>query len=426
MDLRPFLDTVLNDFYDSFELNNTTSVKKGVMTIPYKNRIVTAQLMTPISKGKITVIKSGDKFFVSQDEEQKDITIGTKTDFKVNFYRNKNNTPKVSYIIFILSDKLPINVEQRFDEIKNPHLVPNIQVVEDIYLIDNKGSFTSIDLAGMRLDGVADSVIEPYLSFFSFLTQKKYKSFYNYLMDTKTLSESLSLASFELDDEIISRTKLKLFDYYFLFENASIYEKFNVRTAVILDENKLSPYELIELSDERPKAKSEYIPDLLKFYSTVKGDTPDTALDWGYLPNKIKNLGILNQDFPEIEGYDYPFAVEVTDRNDDNREISYFQVQFPDISYDPIQINNYESVLIGFKGVLKSLSDGFYFQEMGDVSIQVVSITNSSDTQEIEYSGVTNNKITGTIKIGNIDSVEIDDIGFIKGKKGISFFEKLN
>ena len=417
MSLKDYLQKKLDTFYDSFITYIGSDVNDGYIAVRHNGKTLDAKVVSPLRAGKVLIVKTGESYFAVQDEE---ISRGaTKVQEKIDIYQ-EDDEDEISVIIFVLSEKLPINIEYRDNYSEDKSLIPNIQIVEDIYVIDDRNIFKNLKKGDMRLDGNEAEVKEPYLTFFSYLTQTKYKSFYNYLTNTKTKKEGLGIGSFKLDDKETSRNKLNLFDYSFMFPDASIYSKFTVRTGVL--KKIFFPYSMEEKADERPNKIATFEEVLLKFYSSVKDTVPSNALDWTYLRPKIKNMGILNMVFPDIVDYDYPFAVEVTDRTDKVREINYFQIANSNIAYDPLQILNYESVLIGSKGVLRYLSDGVYFQFIGDVSVKVLNV--NIDSKDLEYEGVSNTKIKGNIKIENIESVEVDDVGLIIGKKGKSYFRK--
>lgn len=320
MSLQKYLEDKLNTFYDSFVMHIGSNIDSGYVAVRHNGKTIDAKVVSPLKAGKILIIKTGESYFAIQDEE---VNRGaTKVQENEELFQ-ADDDDEISILIFVLSEKLPINIEYRDNYDGDKSLIPNIQVVEDIYLIDGLSKFKNLKEKDMRLDEDESKVIEPYLTFFSFLIQTKYKSFYNYLTGTKTRKEGLGISSFKLDEKKISRTKLKLFDYPFMFPDSSLYSKFVVRTGVLKEI--VFPYEMEEKVDERPDRIATFEEVLLKFYSTVKEDTPDTALDWVYLPEKIKNLGVLNTTFPIIKKwkenkvavndtyFEYPMAIDVVE-----------------------------------------------------------------------------------------------------------------
>lgn len=336
----------LDSFYDSFETHLDFDVSEGFLTVNYKNKLINCRVISPLRQGKITIIKSGESYFATQGQVPKQ-SLENRVEI-VDVFKNPSTKKDVPYILLVLSEKTPINIELRNNYAGDINLIPNLQVVEDIYVVDKKNSFGGLTLADLRKDGNVAQVKEPYLTFFSYLKKEKdvkYNSFYNYLTDSVTVNESLNLNSFNLDSDEEANSKLRVLD--FIFPNSDLYSKFNFVTATKKETE--YPFLLANKIGERPNQGARFKEALLKFYSTV--------LD------KRKNLIVLNNLCPNLESYNYFLTIEVLNKNPLDRTISYRQIEKPEI-IGTIQIKNYDNIQVGTQGILRVLPYGNFIQEI--------------------------------------------------------------
>lgn len=340
---KGYLQDKLDTFYDSFDSISKVDINSGFLTIQYKNKIINARVVTPIKKGKVTVIKTGESYFVTQDSANQSKEY-VKIEKSVEVYRPFNFGGDIFLIVVVLSEKVPINIELRNNTNIDVDLLPNLQVVEDIYLVGSPKTQNLI-LEELRLDRNSSLVTEPYLTFFSFLKQQEYKSFYNYLAGATVKDEGLKRSSFILDTFEESQSKLHILD--FIFPNSGLYDMFTISTAVVKD-SPYNPFNLELRVTERPNQMTTFQELLLKFYSS-------------YLA-KIKNLVVLNNLFPNVDGFNYRLKVEVIGINYETKTVTYIQLNKP--FSNSLIIENYDKIRVGSTGIIRQLNYGNYFEEI--------------------------------------------------------------
>lgn len=338
------LFTKLDNFYDSFETTLTADVSEGFLTLNYKNKIVNCRVVKPLRKGKVKVLKSGDSFFVTQEEGNYNPVIRKEERLEIaptRDVRKKGDT----FILVVLSEKFPINVELRNAPDIDANLIPNLQVVEDIYVVDPTNKLGSLALSDLRLDGNVNLITEPYLTFFSYLKQTSYRSFYNYLVNSPVKQEDLTDTAFTLDSDVEAKSKLHILD--FIFPNCGLYDKFTFLTAVKKTDS-YNPFVIDSFALERPNQRATFQQLLIKFFST-------------YL-DKTKNLVVLNNLFPKVVNFSYGLEVEVTAINYETKVVNYTQINKPITG--SLVMENYDKIQIGSTGIIRQLIHGNYLEEI--------------------------------------------------------------
>jgi len=341
---KEYLEAKLDTFYESFDSVSNIDISGGFLTVQYKNKIINARVVTPIKRGKVTIIKTGESYFVAQ-EASSNSSGYSNVEKKVEVYRNPLESPQLnSYILIILSEKTPINIELRNKPNIPVNFIPNLQVVEDIYKVGSPAT-SGLLLQDLRLDGNVNLVTEPYLTFFSYLKQTTYRSFYNYLVNSPVKQEGLSASAFTLDSDAEANSKLHILD--FIFPNCGLYDKFTFLTAV-KKANSYNPFVIYSFALERPNQRATFQQLLIKFFST-------------YL-DKTKNLVVLNNLFPKVVDFSYGLEVEVTAINYETKMVDYTQLN-KDIS-GSLVMENYDKIQIGSTGIIRQLIHGNYFEEL--------------------------------------------------------------
>lgn len=340
-----FLTQKLDKFYDSFEVTLNYPVSEGFITVNHLNKLVTCRVVSPLQRGKILVLKSGNSYFATQKSV---MTPNSNREVKeIETFRLKQ-VGGVAYIIIVLSEKIPINIELRNNYVGDVNLIPNLQVIEDIYVVDYNNLLSGLTLSDLRFDQNPSLVTEPYLSFYNFLKKNKtypYKSFYNYLTDTIYFSESLTEKNFILDNDLEAEPKLRILNN--IFPDFALGEKLNVITAV--KSPPVYPYFSSLKPLERPNQNMTFITTLLKFYSSYLG--------------KIKNLVVLNNLIPTISEYVNPLVVEIIAINPVSRELTVKQLSHLTNIFTVSVLNNI-NLLVGDKGVVRYLIEGNYFEKL--------------------------------------------------------------